>query len=350
MGYSNRFIKDSLQKVGSGSFKIEKASPLPLSTLFRIVRLSKEAKVRLNFLDFSKSHSVSVTCRHFGISRSTYYRWKKRFNPYNLKTLEDHSKRPKKVRKPNWSFDVVVKIKELRNKYPTWGKAKLKILLEKEGINISESTIGRILSYLKVRGEIIQPARKVKAKKVSRKRLFAVRKPSEYKAMNPGDIIEIDTLDIQILPGKRYKQFTGIDVYSRISFADIKTVATAKTAKEFLEKIIKESPFKVKAVQTDNGSEFCGEFEEACKELKLQFFCLPPRSPKLNGSVERMNRTFREEFWECYDGEVELLKMRGELEYWTEEIYNSIRPHQELGYLSPKEFLEKINEEEVYHM
>jgi len=47
-------------------------------------------------------------------------------------------------------------------------------------------------------------------------------------------------------------------------------------------------------VQVDGGSEFYGDFEEACKELGIRLFALPPRSPKLNGVVERLNRTFRD--------------------------------------------------------
>ncbi|WP_427365685.1 AAA family ATPase [Candidatus Caldatribacterium saccharofermentans] len=90
----------------------------------------------------------------------------------------------------------------------------------------------------------------------------------------------------------------------------------------FLEELLRKCPFPVRAIQVDGGSEFYGEFEEACKEYGIKLFVLPPRSPKLNGVVERLNRTFREEFWAYCGDEVDLETMRFHLERWTEEVYN----------------------------
>ncbi|WP_158502666.1 helix-turn-helix domain-containing protein [Thermacetogenium phaeum] len=86
--------------------------------LSKVKEISREAKVRLKFLEFGREHPVTVTCRRFGISRSTYYRWKKRFNPNNLGSLENRSRRPKNVRKPTWSVRLVERIRELREEYP----------------------------------------------------------------------------------------------------------------------------------------------------------------------------------------------------------------------------------------
>ena len=62
-------------------------------------------------------------------------------------------------------------------------------------------------------------------------------------------------------------------------------------------------PFEVRAVSVDNGSEFMAEFETACRDRGIALFVLPPRSPKLHGSVERANRTHTEEFYEVTDAE-----------------------------------------------
>ncbi len=56
-------------------------------------------------------------------------------------------------------------------------------------------------------------------------------------------------------------------------------------------------PFRIAALQVD-GSEFAAEFEQACQARSLPLFVLPPRSPKLNGHVERAHRTHNEEFYE----------------------------------------------------
>lgn len=158
----------------------------------------------------------------------------------------------------------------------------------------------------------------------------------------PWDLVEIDTLDVRPLSGRVYKQFSAVDVVSRYGFADIRSSATAAMAREFLQQLMAESPFKIRAVQTDGGSEFYAEFEKACKELGIQFFCLPPRSPKLNGGVERINRTSREECWDLCDGDCVLEEMRPALHKWMSVEYNRVRPHQALRYLTPAEYLENL--------
>ena len=99
-------------------------------------------------------------------------------------------------------------------------------------------------------------------------------------------------------------------------------------------------PFTVRAIQVDGGSEFEAVFEEECQRRNIKLFVLPPRSPKLNGYVERAHRTHTEEFYEVTGSSFDLPELRGELLEW-EQVYNAIRPHQALGYLTPFKFLEQ---------
>ena len=69
-------------------------------------------------------------------------------------------------------------------------------------------------------------------------------------------------------------------------------------------------PFPVRALSVEDGSEFMAEFEQACAERGIALFTLPPRSPKLNGRVERANRTHTEEFYEVTDAEATLADLR----------------------------------------
>ena len=86
-------------------------------------------------------------------------------------------------------------------------------------------------------------------------------------------------------------------------------------------------PFPVHAIQVDGGSEFQAGFEEACREQGIRLFVLPPRSPKLNGCVERAQRTHTEEFYEVNDFSLEIAPLNRELLAW-ERIYNTVRPRQ----------------------
>jgi transposase InsO family protein len=90
----------------------------------------------------------------------------------------------------------------------------------------------------------------------------------------------------------------------------------------------------VRAIQVDGGSEFQAEFERECKKRGILLFVLPPRSPKLNGRVERAHRTHREEFYEVADLGWTVAEIRPHLLAW-ERIYNTVRPHQALGYKTP---------------
>ena len=302
------------------------------------------AKQRLKWLDYYQAHgeNASLTCRYFGISRQTFYRWKRRFNPRDLTTLEERSHRPRQVRQSTWSPELSQAVLELREQHPRWGKDKLAVLLRREDWQVSTYMVGRILTSLKIRGVLREPpANGISARKRHRPRPYAVRKPKEYQAREPGDIVQVDTLDVRPLPGVVLKHFTARDVVSRWDVLEVHTRATATTAKAFLDTLQDRLPFPLKAIQVDGGSEFQGGFEQACQERGLQLFVLPPRSPKLNGHVERAQRTHTEEFYEVYSYDLEITTLNQALKEW-ERVYNYIRPHQSLGYLTPFEYLNNL--------
>ena len=119
--------------------------------------MSPEAQNRLRFIDwynlesvkYSKTgkKSVSLTCRHFGLFRSYFYRWYKRFKKYGLKGLEEHSRKPKQLRKAEYDIKLVKKIETIRRNHPTNSAKKIKVILSLE---ISASTIGTIIISHKV--------------------------------------------------------------------------------------------------------------------------------------------------------------------------------------------------------
>jgi putative transposase len=313
------------------------------------VSISKEAKLRLSWFDYYQQHdhNARLTCRHFGISPQTFYRWLKRYDPKHPKTLESRSHRPSKVRQPTYSVDQIEAVRKIRERYPRWGKDKLAILLRRDNYQISVSMVGRILKYLKDRNILREPlVNSVSARKRWRSRPYAIRKPKEYQSRLPGDLVELDTLDVRPLPGLVLKHFSSYDVVSRWSVLGIFSQATAATAKRFLDDIQKRTPNPIKSIQIDGGSEFQSVFEEECKLRNIRLFVLPPRSPKLNGAVERANRTHTEEFYEVTDSTFELADIRPKLLEW-ENICNTYRPNQALNYLTPLEYVEQLKQQEV---
>lgn len=308
--------------------------------------LSREAQLRLSWVShyLRQGRRAAFTCRHFGISRQTFYRWWRRYDPHNLSTLEGRSHRPRRLRQPTWAPKMVDRVLALRHQFPRWGKDKLVVLLHQEGFWVSTSMVGRILGALKSKGLIREPLRSGSRRRWLRPRPYAVRKPKEYQAIRPGDLVQVDTLDVRPLPGLVWKHFTGRDVVSRWDVLQAHTRATAATATEFLDSLQQRMPFPIRAVQVDGGSEFAAEFEQACQQRGLRLFVLPPRSPKLNGAVERAQRTHTEEFYQVTDCSLEMAALNRELRQW-EKTYNTVRPHQSLGYLTPLQFLQQWHSE-----
>ena len=331
-------------RVGSGtSVCLRYRLPRPADRLPRAPRLSREAAFRLRVLEYAKTHAVAATCRRFGIARSTYYRWARRFDPADLATLEDRPSRPRRCRRPSWTPAQIEAVRRAREAHPRWGKDKLVHVLAARGVRLSVSMVGRILADLKRRRLLVEaPVARVRPH-ARHRRPYAVRKPKGHPVERPGDLVQVDTMHLAPLPGVERRQFTAVDAVSRVGAVDVRGVATAGTAADFLADLLVRLPFPVRAIQVDGGSEFRAAFEAACRARGVALFELPPRSPKLNGRVERANRTFREEFWECYDGPLDLEPLRAALRE-AERVYNEERPHQALGYRTPAAHLDALTE------
>src|SRR5260221_12681003 len=147
--------------------------------------LSVAAQSRLPWMlfYFFNGRNVRGTCRQFGISRQTFYRWKRRFSRHDLTTLEERSYRPPKVRKPTWAAELAERVLSLRKQYPRWGKDKLVVLLRRERRSVSTSMAGRILADLKRRGTLHEAPRAAALRQGRRKlrhRPWATRQPKHW--------------------------------------------------------------------------------------------------------------------------------------------------------------------------
>jgi len=240
-------------------YSIEK--PYQFYLADEIQSISKEAAKRWQWFRWYYHHGCNarLTCRHFGIHPDTFYKWSKKYNRDNLKSLESASRRPLRFRQSKIPAATVALIVEIREEYPSWSKYKIEIMLKKRhGITLSASSIGRIL---KRKGLIKE--------KVSRKRRRAALNPklrakgTKYKY--PGSHVEVDTKHVYLWPGFRIFQFTAIDSVTKLRVLRIFPKASSNNAALFLKEMIKAFPFKVVNIQTDNGSEFKGVFSRICR-------------------------------------------------------------------------------------
>jgi putative transposase len=305
-------------------------------------RLTERAKYKIKILDWHRVHgkNSSLTARYFGIGRMTLYRWVKRFKRYGITGLNEESKRPKKLRQPTIASNIIVRIIQLRKQYPAWSKYKINALLKKENIQISDSAIGRIL---KRRGLIGLKASKKRSKAAKSPK---ARFPRGFKIFEAGDMVQVDVKHIMLPGGKRLYQFTAIDVLSKTRVLRVYSSESSRNGAIFIEECLLSFPFPIKAIQTDNGSTFQKEFDKSCRLKGIPHYFIYPRTPKQNSYVEISHEADKREFYQQGNARSLLPVMQKKIREW-EYIWNNVRPHQALNYLTPAEYIFKIQNSQI---
>jgi len=253
-----------------------------------------EIEQKLQIIKFFDKYGLSPTKDAFKTSRSSIYLWKKKLNDASgsLHSLINESRKPKRSKKMYIEIKTYEFIESLRRKYPTLSKDKIKPLLdefcrENNLPVISPSTIGKIIKrnnwffYLHNR-------RKPKSKQ-NKRRVFG------YKVKDIGDLVQLDAI-VKFEQGIKRYVITAIETKSKFGFGYSYTNLSSKSAADFIEKLTKVSPFQIKAIQTDNGSEFLRLADQKMQDKGIVHFFTYPRSPKSNAVIERFNRTIQDEF------------------------------------------------------
>lgn len=301
--------------------------------------LSKPARLRLAWMDFYDAHggNAALVCRHFGIARATFYRWRTRYDRHDLSTLEDRPRAPERRRRPTTPTSVIDLVLRIRDEWPAWSKYKIAVVAVRDyDIEVSASTVGRILTrYGRIEAVVSR-----KRQRAAKGRYVRKRRPKEA-ITTPGQLIQMDTKHLN-LPwnGKRY-HFEAIDLATRMKVSSVATSASSKATEAFLAYAIERFPFPVRSIQTDNGSEFAHLFERACEERGIPHYTSHPRCPKQNAFVERVIRTAIDEFYLFHETPVDIGEHAAALEAFDED-YNTLRPHTSLGYLTPMEYHERL--------
>lgn len=310
----------------------------------RMFDLSDVAKERLRIIEFYTIHGEKTTKEAFGVGRKTINVWRQRMKQKGLSGLVPYSTAPKRVRSIQVDERVLTFIRSLREKHPRLGKTKIKPLLNehclKEGlVTCSEPKIGRIIKVFKLyhqkSGKMYHnPNGKCAERRHKTKKLRIKHSP---KPENFG-YIQIDTV-VRLVDGVRYYLYDAIDVKGKFALSlPYKRLNSTNTV-DFMKKLIYVAPFKIHSVQTDNGLEFLGCFEKYLLSLGIKHIFTYPRCPKINGVVERFNRSIQEEF---IDYNLDLLSYPKEFSSKLTEyllFYNQQRPHQSLNNMAPLQYL-----------
>ena len=313
--------------------------------------LSKAALKRLAWFDFWHTHgeNVSLTCRHFGISRDTFYLWRRKFNPNNLHTLEDNFKTrtPHKLREmttPTW---ILRKIYDIRLNDLEKSKYEIHEELLREGIKVCHDTIQKVINR---HIELRNTQHKSTLKKHRNYSIARLRAAKELKEKDLGSLVQIDTKYLYIL-GKRFYLFVAIDCKSRYAFIWAYGSCNSTNAADFLTKVIDYFPFSILAINTDNGPEYLLNFHRRCEELGIVHYFSHPYTPKMNSRAERLIQTAEYEFFNYqYDLLPNLKEINLRCEIFNDK-YNNRRFHQAIHYKTPTEYVtnyQQLQKGEVY--
>lgn len=300
--------------------------------------LSKEALRRLTWLDWYYSHSsnAELTCRHFGISKSLFYRWRNRFDKKNLKTLEFNPKtrRPHTLRTTSMPTLVQQRIYDIRFNDPEKSKYEIQEELKRVGITVGQSAIQNVINRHK---ELLNLQHQKRVRKHRRYAIARVKAAIELREKDLGSLVQIDTKYFYVL-GHKFYLFTAIDCKSRYGFLYCYRTISSASGKDFLGRVKGYFPFPIQAVNTDNGSEYLLNFHKELEdEWKIPHYFTDPHCPKQNGRVERLHQTAEYEFFNYQYDLLDDLEMINQKCMEFNIKYNRKRFHRSLGYKTPAE-------------
>lgn len=261
--------------------------------------------------------TVKETCSIFGISRKTYYKWRKRDFRGGGNTVNSSFKANTKL---TWEVKVFIEKEKLKTNY---GPLKMKFLVKRKlDLDISTTIIYRY--YLR-RKLIRKPQKRYPWYSVMKKALII-----KY----PGEGVQFDVKYVYA-GRKRNYQFSVFDPFTKKYFFFVYPTKESLNAVDVFKKAEKYFKFKIVSVQTDNGGEFRGAFHNWLAKNNIPHYFIPKKSPWWNANVERVHRTIDDEFY------LNPLRSWKTPEEWL-RYYNFERIHLSINGLTPQEKLESV--------
>ena len=257
---------------------------------------TQEAAFRQRVLEYQrKEHTVTETAIRYHLSRKTVYKWRNRWDG-TAKSLEDQSRRPKSSPRRQTEAEIRL-VRRLAKKYK-WRDH----ILAYQG--------ARERGYTRCFGCFTKTVRKLldqKPKRVKKKRKNKPYQRADY----PGQKVQVDVKFVPsdcVTDGKKYYQYTAVDECTRWTYRYMYDEHSTFSSTQFLHRLVKECPFQIKRIQTDNGTEFTKQlqtsdpkdltsFELGLKAYGIEYQRIRVATPRHNGKVERQHRIDQARFY-----------------------------------------------------
>lgn len=306
------------------------------------VKAKAEKKLEWLILYYTVAgENAYATAKYFSIAPKTMYKWVRRFEESGKKvqSLLEQSRKPEHLRTWTVTREEESRVVKLRREHMHWGKQKLKRLYRDEyKEKISAWKIERVMRKY----QLFPDAKKHDDRVTKRARNSAKPKPKitqftyEQKLWH---LIHVDGITLYGEGLKRYI-FTAVDHTGKVGYARMYASKSSKAARDFLIRLHYLVHDKMPNLQTDNGSEFYGAFDDALTDLETLHWYSRPRTPTDNAEVERFNQTLQYEWLNDGNFTPDCDRFNEKLTEWLVE-YNCVRPHESLNYLTPIAFLEQ---------
>lgn len=283
-----------------------------------------EVKRRLTWIKlYEETGDAGLVCRRCGISRPTLRKWLRRYAEQGIEGLASQSRRPH--RSPNQKvFEQEESWILALRRDRTLGARRIQHDLRRlYACYLSLETMHKVLAR-----HPTPPVRRPKRPLV----------PKRYNMRLPGERAQMDTL--KLAPG--LYQYTLVDDCTRFLVAALYPRRTAAYTLEFLDHVLDHVPFPIQRLQTDNGTEFlASKVRDRLFALRIKHRPIPPRTPHLNGKVERAQKTVLDEFYATTS--LTSATLAEDLEDWLDD-YNYSRVHGSLGVTPIQRWSEREDE------
>lgn len=303
---------------------------------------------RLQAVRIAVSQGTQMAAIRSGISQRTIRSWKARFEEFGVDGLRDKSRAPKHVANKKDRSGVLT-------------AALIRLNQTEQGLTHLQTLVALMCEDSQDIATLSWIARTRKRLGLTKKKKIKTNEHKlRYEILTPG-FLQIDTKEVEKdgEPGETLYQFTAIDECSRVRFLAGSLTKGAAAATKFLEDTVKFFAglgVTVQRAQTDNGTEFTlphneatlasyarGETEDAlftkkCEELGIRHKLIKPRTPQLNGKVERSHRIDNDRFYSRFRFATEYALDHALKNVWLPE-YNEQRPHGALKAQTPMQFL-----------
>jgi transposase InsO family protein len=275
--------------------------------------------------------SVAEVCRRRGISRQTFYLYRRRYEAEGLAGLVSRSRRP--AASPGRITPLLEElICRLRSQHPRWGARRIRAELARSGVSPpATSTIHQALA----RNHLVaaRPARRRRAEK-------------RFERALANDLWQIDATRVVLAGGKPAWIVDCLDDHARFLLSALACESPSGEA-AWRSFVAASSSYGLpRQLLSDNHTSFTGrlfgvtvEFERRLAGLGVELINARPSHPQTLGKLERFHRTLKE--WLRDEGPAQdLASLQALLERFRSH-YNEERPHQGIEDETPAERYER---------